>query len=69
MVASHELSANLVIALEKDLIAHQKRCRERVDVLTSGSQLPRTRYGWLIKHYRDCVKKRPNPIMQAVQDF
>ena len=66
MVASHELSANLVIALEKDLIAYQKRCRERVGVLASGSQLPRTRYGWLIKHYRFDVPINTEIVLKNV---
>ena len=69
MVASHELSAKLVITLEKDLNAYQKQCRDRVGSLATGSQLPRTRYGWLIKHYRDSMKRRPNPIMKAIEDF
>ena len=69
MVVIHELSANLVVTLEKELNAYQKECRDSVDLLTSGRQLPRTRVGWLSKHYQYATRKRPNPIRKAIEDF
>ena len=68
MVVAHALSALLVIALEIDLCSYEARTRSS-SILQAGSQLPRTRFGWLKAHYNDTINKRKNMILNAVQSF
>ena len=67
MVRAYQLSGFLLVQLELDLLAYQARCRAQK--LAAGSQLPRTRHGWLLAHYRDTIKTRNNAIVQAVENF
>lgn len=68
MVLIHELSATFVIALELDLLAYQAR-KKLPSTLSAGAQVPRTRYGWLIAHFRDTVRSRNNAIEKATLEF
>ena len=68
MVLIHALSAVLVIALELDLCSYEARTRSS-SKLQAGSQVPRTRFGWLKAHYNDTIIQRKNALTNAVQSF
>ena len=66
----HNLDAVTVVALELDLLAYQARCR--ADLLRQGSQtsyVPRTRFGWLLAHFKDAANSRNNAISKATANF
>ena len=67
MVKVCSLSILLLIALELDLVSFQARFA--ADVLNQGEQIPRTRYGWLKRHYGDVAHQRNSPLTKSTQEF
>ena len=68
MVKIHQLSAEFILALDIDLVTFKKTCK-LPGKFVAGSQLPRTRWGWLMAHYQDCTNKRNDAIKKASQQF
>ena len=67
MVRVSSLSILLLIALELDLLSFQARWSAHA--MKQGEQLPRTRYGWLLRHYEDMAQQRNSPLTKSMQDF
>ena len=68
VVNVQNLSLLLVVALELDLLSYRARCTANL-VRETGSQIPRTRLGWLTAHFKDTASSRNNGISQAISKF